>query len=124
MGSSGKRGLPPFRSSSCGSLFSGSAVGLVSVWTYVFHENGAFVATPVPVFQCWDQAAGVDLHELRGFLVGVYFDVLVVDAFELEGNPNALYERTAARPPSAVYTCWQSRHTECSGDCFYQKQLP
>lgn len=39
-----------------------------------------------------DKAARVDVEEGLGFAVGVYFDVLVGDAFVLEGYPDALDE--------------------------------
>ena len=42
-----------------------------------------------------DQTSGIQLEEGGGFLVRVDFDVLVVEAFELEGDPDALDEGAA-----------------------------
>ena len=44
-----------------------------------------------------DEAARVESQELGGFVVGVYFDVLVGEALELEGDPDALDEGAVMR---------------------------
>lgn len=58
----------------------------------VLHQDGGLVASPVAVAQSGHQAARIDLEELGWFAVNVYFDVLVRQAFELEGDPDALHK--------------------------------
>ena len=49
------------------------------------------------VLEGGDEAAGVEGEEGLGFVVGVYFDVLVGDLFLFEDGPGALDEGAAGR---------------------------
>lgn len=64
-----------------------------------------------------DEAAGVDVEEGLGFLVGVDFDVLVGELLVLERDPDALDEGAA----------WVSDGSDVmivKVGLMYQKQLP
>lgn len=60
-----------------------------------FADYRAFVQRFVVVLESWDEAAGVEGQKGLGFVVGVYFDVLVGDAFLFEDGPGALDEGAA-----------------------------
>ena len=62
-----------------------------------FADDGAFVERFGVVFQRWDEAAGVKGEEGGGFVVGVYFNVLVGDLLFFEDGPGALDEGAAVR---------------------------
>lgn len=63
----------------------------------VFHQDGRFVAAPFTVAKGWDETARVDVEEEFGLAVDVYFYVLVLQAFVLERDPDAVDEGTEAR---------------------------
>jgi hypothetical protein len=68
------------------------------VWVSVFEEladDGALVERFGVVLERWDQTARVESQERSGFVVGVYFDVLVGDFLFFEDGPGALDEGAA-----------------------------
>jgi hypothetical protein len=62
----------------------------------------AFVERFGSVFERGDEAAGVEGEEGLGFVVGVYFDVLVGDFLFFEDGPGALDEGAAGREEGEV----------------------
>lgn len=62
--------------------------------TYIFHQDRALVATPVPMAQCWDQAPWVDIQERLRLLVRIHFDVLIRYIFVFQRYPHPLDEGT------------------------------
>lgn len=51
--------------------------------TYIFHENGTFVATPVAMPQSRHEPTGIDGSQRLGLLVGIDLNILIIKAFEL-----------------------------------------
>lgn len=85
----------------------------------VFHQHGALVARPFSVAECRDETARVEGEKPLGFVIRVYFYVLVVQAFEFERDPNALDKGTVGRRGVNEATPGQNRK-----EVMYQKQLP
>ena len=80
---------------------SGAIVGVFGeeVWCVVWEgfleelaEYCAFVERLVLILECGYEAAWVQVEERLGLVVGVDFDVLVLNAFFFEGDPGALDE--------------------------------
>lgn len=64
---------------------------------YVFHQDGALVATPVAMSQRRHKAAGIDFEQRLRLRIGIDFDVLVVELLQFERDPDTLDEGTGWR---------------------------
>ena len=62
----------------------------------IFHQHRAFIRAPIAVAERGHEAAGVDVEKEFGLAVDVDFDVLVVEAFVLEGDPDTVDEGAEA----------------------------
>ena len=62
----------------------------------VLHQHRAFIRAPIAVAESGHEAARVDVEEEFGLAVDVDFDVLVVEAFVFEGDPDAVDEGAEA----------------------------
>lgn len=61
---------------------------------YVFHDYSALSNSPIAMSNTRDQTSRVDLKQRGRLLVWIDFDVLVIEALDLQCNPYSLYKRT------------------------------
>lgn len=63
--------------------------------SYIFHENRAFITTPVIMAQCGNESTGVDFQQRLRFLIRIHLNVLVWDALQFERDPYPLHKWTS-----------------------------
>jgi len=51
--------------------------------THIFHDDCAFMTSPIPMSESWHESEGIDFQQRLRFLVRINLDVLVVHILDL-----------------------------------------